>query len=160
MTKAVFTTKVDPTYDDLPEERYHFPRTYLRQAERAIGDWIVYYEPRRASGLASSRGGRQAYFATAKVDRIEPDPARPDHFYAFVSNYLEFERPVSFKEGQRYFEAGLSRADGKTNKGAFGRAVRSIPDAEYELIIQAGFVRTLPIRFVATHVAGWVQSPL
>jgi putative restriction endonuclease len=152
MTKAVFTTKVDPTYDDLPEERYHFPRTYLRQAERAIGDWIVYYEPRRASGLASSRGGRQAYFATAKVDRIEPDPVRPDHFYAFVSNYLEFERPVSFKEGQRYFEAGLARADGKTNKGAFGRAVRSIPDAEYELMVQAGFVRTIgELSNAATH---------
>jgi len=143
MTKAVFTTKVDPTYDDLPEERYHFPRTYLRQAESAIGDWIVYYEPRRASGDVSSRGGRQAYFATAKVDRIEPDPVRADHFYAFVSSYLEFDRPVSFKEGERYFEGALARADGKTNKGAFGRAVRSIPDADYDLILQAGFVRTI-----------------
>ena len=27
MAKAVLTTKVDPSYDDLPEERYHFPRT-------------------------------------------------------------------------------------------------------------------------------------
>jgi putative restriction endonuclease len=143
MTKAVFTTKVDPTYDDLPEVRYHFPRTYLRQAEAAVGDWVVYYEPRRASGDISSRGGRQAYFATAKVDRIEPDPIRPDHFYAFVSDYLEFERPVSFKEGEHYFESALARADGKTNKGAFGRAVRFIPDIEYELIVQAGFVRMI-----------------
>ena len=143
MTKAVFTTKVDPTYDDLPEERYHFPRTYLRQAESAIGDWIVYYEPRRVSGDVSSRGGRQAYFATAKVDRIEPDPIIADHFYAFVSSYLEFDHPVSFREGERYFERALTRADGKTNKGAFGRAVRSIPDADYDLILQAGFVRTI-----------------
>jgi putative restriction endonuclease len=143
MTKAVFTTKVDPTYDDLPEVRYHFPRTYLRQAEAAVGDWVVYYEPRRASGDVSSRGGRQAYFATAKVGRIEPDPVRPDHFYAFVSDYLEFERPVSFKEGEHYFESALARADGKTNKGAFGRAVRFIPDIEYELIVQAGFVRMI-----------------
>ena len=29
MVKAVLTTKVDPSYDDLPEERYHYPRTYL-----------------------------------------------------------------------------------------------------------------------------------
>ena len=143
MTKAVFTTKVDPTYDDLPEERYHFPRTYLRQAQAAVGDWIVYYEPRRGSADLSSRGGRQAYFATAKIDRIEPDPIRADHFYAFVSDYLEFEHPVSFKEGERYFEGALARADGKTNKGAFGRAVRSIPDADYDLILQAGFVRTI-----------------
>jgi len=41
MTKAILTTKVDPTYDDLPEERYHFPRTYLRQVEEAKGDWII-----------------------------------------------------------------------------------------------------------------------
>lgn len=33
MAKAVLTTKIDPTYDDLPEQRYHFPRTYLRQVE-------------------------------------------------------------------------------------------------------------------------------
>ena len=143
MTKAVFTTKVDPTYDDLPEERYHFPRAYLRQAQAAVGDWIVYYEPRRGSADLSSRGGRQAYFATAKIDRIEPDPIRADHFYAFVSDYLEFEHPVSFKVGERYFEGALARADGKTNKGAFGRAVRSIPDADYDLILQAGFVRTI-----------------
>jgi hypothetical protein len=85
MTKAVLTTKVDPTYDDLPEVRDHFPRTHLRQVEAALGDWIVYYEPRRTTGDLSSRGGRQAYIATARVDRIDPDPARPDHFYAFVS---------------------------------------------------------------------------
>jgi putative restriction endonuclease len=143
MPKAIFTTKADPTYDDLPEERYHFPRTYLRQAEAARGDWIVYYEPRRRSDDLSSRGGRQSYFATARVDRIEADPARPDHFYALVSAFLEFDRPVPFREGQRYFEAGLERDDGKTNKGAFGRAVRALSNTEYDLILHAGFTRTL-----------------
>jgi len=143
MPKAIFTTKADPTYDDLPEERYHFPRTYLRQVEAARGDWIVYYEPRRRSGDLSSRGGLQAYFATARVDRIESDPVRPDHFYAFVSEFLQFDRPVPFRERAHYFEAGLERDDGKTNKGAFGRAVRALSDAEYDLILQAGFARTL-----------------
>lgn len=143
MAKAVFTTKANPTYDDLPEERYHFPRTYLLQVEAARGDWIVYYEPRRGSGDLSSRGGRQSYFATARVDRIEPDPARPDHFYAFVSEFLEFDRPVPFKDGAHYFEAKLERDDGQTNKGAFGRAVRLLTDKEYDVILQAGFTRTL-----------------
>lgn len=32
MANAVFTTKVSPTYDDLPEVRYHFPKTYLNFA--------------------------------------------------------------------------------------------------------------------------------
>jgi putative restriction endonuclease len=143
MSKAIFTTKVDPTYDDLPEARYHFPRAYLRQVEAVRGDWIIYYEPRRASGNLSSRGGRQSYFATARVDRIEPDPTRADHFYAFMSGFLEFDRPVPFREGDHYYEAQLKRHDGQTSKGAFGRAVRPASDVEYDLILNAGFVRTI-----------------
>ena len=108
MAKAIFTTKADPTYDDLPEQRYHFPRTYLRQVESVRGDWIVYYEPRRPSGDLSSRGGRQSYFATARVDRIEPDPARHAHFYAFVSEFLEFDRPVQPGAGRRRDTVGQS----------------------------------------------------
>ena len=137
--KAVFTTKVDPTYDDLPEERYHFPRMYLRAASSIVGDWIVYYEPSRTTADRRSRGGRQAYFATARVDSIEPDPTLPDHFYAFVSEYLEFHRAVPFREGEHYYESGLRKEDGSTNKGAFGRSVRGISDEEYDLILSAGF---------------------
>jgi len=137
MAKAIFTTKVDPTYDDLPEFRYHFPRTYLRTVEAAIGDWIIYYEPRRTSGELSSRGGWQAYFATARVATLRPDPTLPDHFYAFVEDFLEFPRAVPFKDSDRYYEASLRRGDGGTSKGAFGRAVRPISDSEYGLILSA-----------------------
>lgn len=143
MAKAVLTTKVDPVYDDLPEERYHFPRAYLRQMEQAKGDWIIYYEPRRTTGDLSSSGGRQAYFATARLSRIENDPVRPDHYYAFIADYLEFDHPVPFKEGSHYYESILKKEDGKTNKGAFGRAVRAIPDHEYNFILQAGFTKIL-----------------
>jgi putative restriction endonuclease len=135
--KAVFTTKIDPAYDDLPEQRYHFPRTYLRQAEATVGDWIAYYEPRRPG--AAGTGGRQAYFAAARVLRVRPDPALADHFYADVGDYLEFDRPVPFREGERYFESALQRDDGGTSKGAFGRAVRSVPEAEFDTILAAGF---------------------
>ena len=90
MTKAVFVSKVDPTYDDLPEERYHFPKSYLRAVEAARGDWIVYCEPRRSSGALSSRGGRQSYFGTARLVRIEPDRRLDEHFYAYVEEFLPF----------------------------------------------------------------------
>lgn len=141
--KAVFTTKSESVYDDLPEQRYHFPRSYLRQVETALNDWIVYYEPRRGSTAPGSRGGRQSYFATARVQRIERDPAREDHFYAFVADYLDFDRAVPFKDGEHYHERGLKRIDGETNKGAFGRAVRNVSEEEYDTILKAGFVRTL-----------------
>jgi putative restriction endonuclease len=143
MTKAVFTTKSVSSYDDLPETRYHFPKTYLKQVERAVGDWIVYYEPRRSSNDPGSRGGAQVYFATARLERIIPDQTRADHFYAEVSNYLAFTRPVPFREGHLYYESGLEKSDGSTNKGAFGRAVRNLSDAEYDLIWAAGFAHIL-----------------
>ena len=88
MAKAVLTTKVDPTYDDLPEQRYQFPRTYLRQVEAARGDWIVYYEPRRPSGDLMKTGGRQAYFATARIIDIIEDPSKADHFYALIDDFF------------------------------------------------------------------------
>jgi len=141
MVKAVLTTKISPTYDDLPEERYYFPRIYLRRVEQAVGDFVVYYEPRRTSGHANSLGGRQAYFAVANVIAIESDRTRGDHFYARISGYFEFDRPVLFREGEHYYEATLRRDDGKTSKGAFGRAVRALPNEEFEAILRAGFIR-------------------
>lgn len=160
LVKAIFTTKVDSTYDDLPEFRYHFPRTYLRQVENAVGDWIVYYEPRRTSGDLSSRGGRQAYFATARVTSIQSDPMLADHFYAFVSDFLEFDRPVHFKDGDHFYEAVLRREDGATSKGAFGRAVRYLPDIEYDLILRAGFADILTIQPVAeSTLIGLADEP-
>ena len=139
MPKAVLTTKVDPSYDDLPEHRYHFPRTYLRAAQAALGDWIVYYEPRRVSADLSSSGGRQSYFATARIASIGSDPNRAGHYYAYVEDYLEFDRAVPFRDGGFYYESGLQKADGSTNKGRFGRSVRLLEDSEYGLIVAAGF---------------------
>ena len=127
MTKAVFTTRINSIYDDLPEVRYHFPRSYLRSVERVVGDWATYYEPRRTTSDINSSGGRQAYFAMARVMSIERDPEQEDHFYAPVSDYLEFDQAVPFREGNHYYESGLRREDGKTSKGAFGRSVFQIP---------------------------------
>lgn len=138
MSKAIFTTKVSPHYNDLPELMYHFPKTYLRAANATVGDWIVYYEPRREDSSPSGRAGRQCYFATARVSHIKEDPARKDHFYAFVDDYLEFSNPVPFRLDDHYFESALKKTDGSTNKGAFGRAVRLVPDDEYQAIIMAG----------------------
>ena len=143
MARAIFTTRVDPSYDDLPEQRYHFPRTYLRQVEAARGDWVIYYEPRRSSADLSSRGGRQAYFATARVREVIPDPTMADHCYALMDSYLDFARPVPFQEGSRYYEAALRREDGGTSKGAFGRSVRTLPDGEYDAIMKAAFAAIL-----------------
>lgn len=140
MGNAVFTTSESSAYDDQPEYRYHFPKTYLRQVTEAVGHLIVYYEPRRTTG-PSSATGRQAYFAVAHVDRVEADRLKTDHYYAYLSGYLEFDRKVPFKDGDRYYESALLKSDGSTNRGAFGRAVRSVPATEFAEILSAGFAR-------------------
>jgi putative restriction endonuclease len=143
MTKAVFTTKITPSYNDLPEVRYHFPHTYLNQARETVGDHVVYYEPRRSSAELSSIGGRQSYFGMAPVTAIVEDTALPAHYYALIDDYLDFDRPVPFAEGSEYYESALKKGDGSTNKGAFGRAVRLIPDDEFDRILKAGFAPIL-----------------
>ena len=137
MTNAIFTTSASSIYDDLIEERYHFPRTYLRQVEEALGDWIAYYEPRRTTGPHSATG-RQAYFAIARVENIIADASRKNHFYAYMSGYLEFDQPVPFRDESGYRESKLQRDDLQTNKGAFGRAVRLLPREEFEDIVRRG----------------------
>jgi len=142
MANAIFTASESSSYDDQIEKRYHFPKSYLGQATQAIGDLILYYEPRRDAGLSSS-GGRQAYFAVARLLRIDPDGDRDGHFYAYLDQFLEFDRPVPFKENGSYYESLLQKEDGSTNKGAFGRSVRLIPTHEFEAILKAGFTTAL-----------------
>jgi len=139
MTKAIFTIKTGSGYDDRREQYYHFPRPYLNQVQSAVGDCIIYYEPRR-SEIGS---GRQAYFATARVEKIIPDSEREDHFYAHLFDYLDFDSPVIFTENGIYYENALQKDDGSTNRGAFGRAVRSIPENEFDVILRAGFASAL-----------------
>ena len=120
--KGVFTTKVAPEYDDLPERQYHFPRTYLRQIERCVGDWIVYYEPRRLQG--NHPDGRQVYFATAMVAGIREDFRIPDHFYADIQGYLEFPNPVPFRDGAQSLLSHLRGPQSQRHLG-IGRIVFS-----------------------------------
>lgn len=143
--KAVFTHKAASIYDDKPEERYHFPENYLRPAEAAVGDFILYYEPGRVAVHDRGRHGRRAYVAVAQVTGVRPDPARRSFFYADIdpSTYVTFDRPVPFREGEHYYERQLRREDGGTSKGAFGRAIRPISDREFSEILTAGFAAEL-----------------
>jgi hypothetical protein len=50
---------------------------------------------------------------------------------------------VPFVESGHYYEKALRKPDGSTNKGAFGRAVRILPESEYNFILTAGFAHAL-----------------
>ncbi|MEZ5836959.1 MAG: HNH endonuclease [Geminicoccaceae bacterium] len=134
MTKGVFVHRADSRYDDFPEERYQFPKTYLKQAQSFVDDWILYYEPRRG-------GGRLGYKAIAKAEAVEPDLSVPGMFTARIASnsFLGFQRFVSFRSKGEFLESSLGKADGSVNKGQAGRAVRAIPDAEFHRIVLQGF---------------------
>jgi putative restriction endonuclease len=138
MAKVVLITRVNPSYDDLPEERYHFPRTYLRTLEGAVGDFAIYYEPRRIDAERQT-GGRQVYFACARVTGIEPDPRLADHYYARISDYLDFTAVVPLRLGENILESALRGKAGSINPGPAQRAVRLLPDAEFDMICRLGF---------------------
>lgn len=160
MAKVVLTTKLNSIYDDLPEVRYHFPRTYLKAVEAARGDWAVYYEPLKDKG-------RQAYFATARIVDVQPDRSRDGLFYAFVSDYLEFDHAVPVRHSTGFYESALEGGEGKINAGSVQRAVRRLPDAEFELILRVGFTAVVgeqivgvPLGHAANEEPAAFQRPI
>jgi putative restriction endonuclease len=130
MAKAVFYHKVDSAYDDVTGLQYHFPRTYLSRVQQTIDDWIVYYGP--LPGMRS-----RYYSGIAKVSAVEIDPQRPDHYYAFLTDYLDLDRPVDYVAGGG-FETKLVMPDGSINSGRSVQAVRIIEEAEFAAIVEAG----------------------
>lgn len=139
MAKGIFTAKAGSRYDDVIEERYHFPKTYLNQAQQLVNDWIIYYEPTRVgSGITGK--GRQAYFAMAKVNSITEDQNTPNHYYAWISEFLDFTFPVPLRLNDKLIETKLQKDDGSINQGSIQRSVRTIPENEFDQIVQFGFV--------------------
>jgi len=138
--KAVFDAKPGSAYDDDITRRYHFPgkRDYLQTAHEAVGDWVLFREPRR-------NGGRQAYVAVARVVRIEPDPGDPAHHYAYVSDFQEFPTPVPFVMNGRYAEAPLRGIANPSRVGQAlqGKSMRPILAEDFDAIVIAGFSETL-----------------
>ncbi len=133
---------------------------YLNQVERTVGDWIIYYEPRRSTADVLSRGGRQAYFAIARVVKVRPDSAKADHYYADVTDYLQFDKAVPFREGDHFYENAMRGDDGRTNSGSAQRAVRNMPDSEFDLILKVGFAAELPMPIPEdSHVSGGFAEP-
>jgi len=139
--KAVFDTRDGSGYDDQIAERYHFParKNYMSVAQAAVGDWILYREPRR-------NGGRQAYVGAARVRAIEPDPAQPDHAYAYVENYVQFDPPVAFAGGPLgYWETPLREVTNPSLIGQAlqGKSLRPVADADFAAIVAAALGDTL-----------------
>ena len=135
--KAVLVSQQNPTYDDLPGVRYHFPRRYLKTVQAAINDSIIYYEPGRIPGQ-SRRDGRTSYFGVARLTSVNEDYTRPDHFYAHLKDYLPFSNLVPLRVLGELLESAL-KSNSRQVSGVAQSAVRPISDFDFEEILSLAF---------------------
>lgn len=137
MDHAVFVCRSDSDYDnDLPY-RYHLTWNDHFIAERCVGSWILYCEPRT---LPRSRG----YFAMAALQELRQDPQNLGMFYAILEtgSYLEFPDPIPHKVDGTFLERGLVDIRG-TIRGKTQRAVRIIGEEDFGRITTTGFGKAL-----------------
>jgi len=137
---GVFIHRSDSIYDDSPAERYQFPGQYLGRVQSCIGDWIIYYEPRK---VADTRG----YFAVAKIERVVPDPTTRGMYLALIEpgSYLDFVSPVPFTDASGVvIEQGVLNEQGRIS-GRAQSAVRPISPSDFNRIVALGLNENEPI---------------
>lgn len=137
--KGVFEISGASRYDDLIAERYHFPRVYLRMAEKCVSDWILYRE-------TGSAGGRMVYVAAGRVRGIEIDSTDAGLFYARIDDFLEFDQPVPYRDPDGRFHERMLRdlnTPASAGRALRGRSIRPLDGDDFAAIVDRGLVGTL-----------------
>jgi putative restriction endonuclease len=139
MGYGVFVYRSDSIYEDNPAEVYQFPRQYLGRVQSCIGDWIIYYEPRK---VVATRG----YFAVAKVERVIPDTAASGMHLALIEpgSYLDFVDSVPFSGMSGVVEQSVLNEQGRIS-GRAQSAVRAIAPSDFKRIVTLGLNETEPL---------------
>jgi len=156
MAFGIFIHRTDSIYDDVPSERYQFPKQYLSRAQQCEDDWIVYLEP---SKVKNTKG----YFAVAKVQEIIPDPRHHDMYLAVIEpgTYLDFGDPVPFRDNQSVVEKGLLNDQGNIS-GRAQAAVRVLSPTDFSNIVERGLgggEGILPRIDQHTGAGGFAEAP-
>jgi Predicted restriction endonuclease len=128
----------------------------MEAAQSVVGDWILYREPRRNSA-------RQAYIGVAHVDAIMPDPSRPDHAYAEMSQYLPFDPVVPFAgapKGKYWEEIVRVMPEGQAGRALQGRSMRELSDADFASIVNAALSDTTTTENLVKYGPGVSEEPL
>ena len=133
-SKCVFVVGSHSIYADQPDRFYRFGSQWLSASARAVGQWVLYQEPRRA--------GPRGYYATAKVEQIVRDPADKAMYLALIEpgSYLEFGHDVPFQLKGQAVESGLLYPDGRLNNGRAIQSIRPISDQDFDQIVKLGLV--------------------
>ncbi len=69
----------------------------------------------------------------ARVTHIDDDPTRGGHAYAYLADYLPFDRPVPLVEGGRYAEPNLRSIGNPSRIGAYlqGKSIRELAENDF-----------------------------
>ncbi|MCC4297569.1 HNH endonuclease [Aurantimonas coralicida] len=139
MAFGIFIHRTDSIYDDSPAERYQFPSQYLSRVRACIGDWVVYYEPRK---VPDTRG----YFAIAKVQEVVADPGAAGMYIAVIEpgSYLDFPNGVPFSDAYGVVERGVLNEAGRIS-GRAQSAVRPISATDLNRILDRAFASDMDI---------------
>jgi putative restriction endonuclease len=132
VTFGVFIHRTDSVYDDVPSERYQFPKKYLTRVQQCEGDWIVYLEPTKVKNT-------KGYFAVAKVQEIIADPRSDDMYLAVIESgtYLDFGDQVPFRDTDGIVEQGVLNDLGNIS-GRAQAAVRPLSAEDFARIVERG----------------------
>src|ERR1700722_10894252 len=151
---GIFIHRSHSIYDDSPAVQYQFPNQYLRRVEACVGDWIIYYEPRK---IVETRG----YFAIAKAREVISDPGAAGMYLALIEpgSYLDFANPVPFNGATGPVEQGVLNDEGRIS-GRAQSAVRPISPADFHRIMELGFEEKVPLlpRLDDASVPGFGQE--
>lgn len=134
LSKCVFVIGSHSIYADEPDRFYRFPQKWLNAAAQAVGQWIIYQEPKRA--------GRRGYYAVARVEQVVRDPGDSSMYLALIEpgSYLEFGRDVPFQLDGSAVERGLLYPDGRLSNGRAIQSIRAISDEDFNRIVSLGLV--------------------
>jgi len=132
MAFGVFLHKSDSPYKDELLEQYQFPKIYLKQARQIRGNWVIY---KRAGKNAPDKD----YFAVAKVLDIKQDTQDSQMYVAIIEpgSYLDFGKPVPFRDSAGYVEQGLLNSQGMLS-GRKQSAMRTLSASDFVRIMQRG----------------------
>lgn len=136
--KAIFSSRPDTHYKDDLTYRYQFPKNYLNDAKRTIGDWIIFHQTQRGSGKAG-------YFSRARVENVLPDTEDPKRYYAILSSYEQFYQLVPFrKRDGNYWEESLrDLSPDRVGITIRGKSVRLVSEWDYTEIVYMGLAKLL-----------------
>jgi len=128
----VLTENDESIYDDITGDLYDFPSTYLPKIKP--GKRFIYYK--------GSRSGGPSYFGSGLIEDVQIKPgyeeadAKDQRFYAYLSEYVPFDEPLRYKDGDsKHYESNAHHPDGRSKGGNYFRtSVRIISEEDVERI--------------------------